>query len=332
MKELQPYIVTFWHGHRGDEKIPDAVRTVWAGKFKPGTKGPPRQPQIQPANPRVQPGIPPQPGQPGKPQIQPKPRIRPGGTPPQPGRGGQPGQPRFQGPMQSNVDLVILDAKGEILQSFDAFRPKHRQRGESLADYTAYELRLASSLLRVKGHAGKPKLELPKLAEGRGIRVMVRLMDDRMVAYQAPVVEVVPLDEDDWKRLAYPEKERSLEASDLKEWLCQVYPSGVMERTNQQTKKVYQIASTEGTLTFAPAGSDDEHRYAILSGKVRLTDEGADGFSYEGKVEIVITYAKDQSKALTLRGNFEGIYPRTDRRQNRTRKLALEAVFESLPE
>lgn len=234
--------------------------------------------------------------------------------------------------MQSNVDLAILDSKGEILQFFDAFRPTHRQRGESLAAYTTFELRLASSLLQVKKPASPPKLELPDLTKGSGIRVMVRLMDDRMVAYQAPVVEVVPLNGEDWKKLAYPQKERRLEARDLKKWLCQVYPSGVMERTNQQTKKVYQIASTEGTLTLTPAGEDDDQRYAILRGKVQLTDEGADGFSYDGMLEIVLTYGADQAEALSLRGTFEGIYPRTDRRQNRTRELPLQAIFESRPE
>jgi hypothetical protein len=320
VEELQPYIVTFWHGHRDDEKIPEAVRAVWAKKFQPGNPGPLNKP-------RTRAGIP------GQPRIQPaNPRIRPGGVPPQPGRPANPEPPPFQGPMQSNVDLAILDPKGELLQFFDASRPTHRQRGESLAAYTAFEVRLASSLLQVERLAATPKLELPDLPKGTGIRVMVRLMDDRMVACQAPVVEVDPLTEEDWKKLAYPRKERRLEARDLKKWLCQVYPSGVMERTNQQTKKVYQIASTEGTLILTPAGEEGAQRYAILRGKVRFTDEGADGFSYDGKLEIVLTYGADQAEALSLRGTFEGIYPRTDRRQNRTRELALQAIFESRPQ
>ncbi|MFP6632124.1 MAG: hypothetical protein VCD16_05785, partial [Planctomycetota bacterium] len=111
----------------------------------------------------------------------------------------------------------------------------------------------------------------------------------------------------------------------------QVYPPGVMERTSQQTKMVYQISKVEGELTLEAAGSNGKTRYAILSGQVKLTDEGPGDFSYEGKLEIVLTYGSTQAKVLSLKGVFDGIYPRYSRVQERVRKIPLRAAFESLP-
>ena len=164
-------------------------------------------------------------------------------------------------------------------------------------------------------------LKLPDL-EQSGIRVFVRLLEERMVAYRAPVVEAVALTRKDWKPLNYPRKKSTIEASQLKKWLSQVYPPGVMERTSQQTKKVYQISKVEGNLTIETAGSD---------GKIRLTDEGPDNFNYEGEIEIVLTYNNSQSKPLSLRGIFDGIYPRYNPVQRQSREIPLRAAFESLP-
>ena len=206
------------------------------------------------------------------------------------------------------------------------------QKRESLGDYTVRELQIALlgidlAEIREKKHP----LVLPRLEEP-GIRVFVQLLDDRMRAYRAPVVEAVALEKADWKELEYPRKQRNVDAGKLKKWLSQVYPPGVMERTSQQTKKVYQISKVEGALTLAPAGSNGKTRYALLSGRVKLTDEGPGDFSYEGKLEIVLTYGSAQSTVLSLKGIFDGIYPRYSRVQERVRKIPLRAAFESLPE
>ena len=240
--------------------------------------------------------------------------------------------PRHNRERQSNVDLAVLDSKGYLVHSFDGFRHSNFGRRETLGEYTARELRRAASRLDFDSAPfTKRRTNLPDLSEGSGIRVFVRLEDNRMTAYQAPIIELVPLTDEDWKSLEYPEKERSVEASTLKKWLSQVYPSGVMERTNPRTKKVYKIESTEGTLSLVPAGEDTQRRYATLMGNVVLTDEGVDHFSYEGKLKIVLTYELSSARAQSLRGVFEGIYPRVDRMRNRTRYLPLEAAFESRP-
>jgi len=275
--QLQPFIVTAWHGHRNDPSIPPAVRDVWREKFE-------RQ------------------------------------------RG--PGPPQR---MQSNVDLAVLDSTGRLVHWFDGM-PRNRGPRVSLAEYTARELQRAAAWLKLEERPAKRlPVKLPDLDNSRGVRIFVSLKDDRMKAYQAPVVEVVPLTEQDWKKLDYPDEKRSVPAAALASWLSQVYPPGMMERTNPRTKLVYKIKTIEGKLALAPAGTRNGHRFALLSGTIRFTDEGPDKFSYEGQLEVVLTYPLDDVNVKTLQGVFDGIYPRYDRMHDRTRLLPLQAAFESRP-
>ncbi len=235
--------------------------------------------------------------------------------------------------MQSNVDLAVLDASGRVVHWFDGFAHQDFGRRESLAEYTERELRKAVAQLRLSDLPPRSNpLILPDLDQTRGIRVFVQLLDERMTAYQAPVVEVVPLEQDDWTQLAWPNEPRSVDAASLMKWLSQVYPPGVMERTNPRTKLAYKIKAVTGTLSLAAAGTDDSRRYATLSGTVRLTDEGEDEFSYEGSLNVVLTYQPDKRDVVSLRGVFEGVYPRYDRMHDRNFRIPLQAAFESRPQ
>jgi hypothetical protein len=158
------------------------------------------------------------------------------------------------------------------------------------------------------------------------------LRDNRMLAYRAPVVEVVPVTKTDWKPLAWPDKELTVPGNALKPWLSQIYPPGVMERTNPQTKVVYAIKATEGDLKLAPLKQKGEERQAILRGVVRLTDEGPDDFSHQGILEIVLTYRKGEGSPYSLRDYFDGLYPRNDRMHRDVRWLPLQAAIKSIPD
>ena len=175
-------------------------------------------------------------------------------------------------------------------------------------------------------------MKLPDLGGEPGIRLLVSLRDERMPAYRAPVVEVVPMAKADWKPLTWQDKERIVPAAALKPWLAQIYPPGVMERTNPVTKVVYAIKAAEGDLKLSPLKSDGENRQAILRGVVRLIDEGPDEFSYQGILEVVLTYRKEETLPQTLRGYFDGLYPRSDRMHQDIRWLPLQAAIESIPE
>ena len=276
LAQLQPYIVTLWHGHRNDANIPAAVKTVWRRKFQP-PRGGVRQ-------------------------------------------------------RQSNVDLALLNSEGVLVHTFDAAQHEQYGRG-GIQKFTVRELRRAAPFLGLgKAPAKERPVKLPSLGGQRGMRVLVSLRDDRMRAYRAPVVEVVPMVKADWKPLAWSDRERTVPAAALKSWLSQIYPPGVMERTNQQTKVVYAIKSTEGDLKLTPITAADGKRRAILRGVVRLTDEGPDDFNYQGIVEAVLTYKNGEATPHTLRGYFAGLYPRNDRMHRDIRWLPLQAALESIPE
>lgn len=273
VRQLQPFIVTSWHGHRNDTDLPKPVRDVWNWKFQ--VLGDTRQ---------------------------------------------------------SNVDLAVLDPDGRVMHSFDAFERFPLRQDESLAEYTARELKRGLGLLDLAEiPARNNPLRLPDLNGKRGIRIFVTLKDDRMRAYRAPIVEVIPMNTADWQLLKYPQQPRELQARELHKWLSQVYPPGVMERTDPRTKKVYAISSTEGTLSLSPATGTATMQQATLAGQVQFRDEGNDGFSYQGHLQVVLTYPIDKQQPNSLRGVFEGVYPRRDRFQGRNRQVPLEAVFESIP-
>lgn len=248
-------------------------------------------------------------------------------------------QSKFQPPrgarsqVQSNVDLAVLSPTGKVVYWFDGFRRPHFGRRELLGQYTVRELTqawdwLSPDVVSFRKHP----LKIPDLIGSRGIRLFVMLGDDRLLAYQVPVVETVPLGTRDWAAFAWPDKERFVDADCFKKWLSQIYPPGVMERTNPRTKKVYQIESVEGKLSITPAGRSRRWRYALAQGQVRLSDEGPDAFSYNGKLEMVLTYPSDDSNLRALRGVYEGLYPRHNQNMGTTRWLRLQAAFESRPD
>jgi hypothetical protein len=287
---LQPYIVTSWHGHRNDPDLPGAVQTVWQEKFATAHKPRPREPQNV---------------------LQPR-------------------SPQEHRQRQSNVDIAILDPDGNVVHWFDGFQ--HPGRGpQTLAEYTRGQLQVATSELGLTGRrrALRP-VDLPDLAGVPAVRILCTLEDDRMLAYSAPTVEVVPITGSERELLGWSPEARTLDAAALKNWLVQVYPPGVMERTNPQTKEAYRIESVEGTLTLTPAGRRGKHRLMMLTGTITLTDEGEDYFSYDGELEILLAYPQGSDDFSALRGTFEGIYPRFDRMHNRHRNIPLRAALESI--
>ena len=244
----------------------------------------------------------------------------------QPPRGGFPQR-------QSNVDLALLNTRGILVHTFDAARNEQYGRRGAIQQYTAGQLHRAAPYLELNERpVNERPVKLPNLGGERGIRLLVTLSDERMRAYRAPVVEVMPMMKADWKQMTWPDKERIVSAAALKPWLAQIYPPGVMERTNPVTKVVYAIKAAEGDLKLSPLKSDGENRQAILRGVVRLIDEGPDEFSYQGILEVVLTYRKGETEPHTLRGYFDGLYPRSDRMHRDIRWLPLQAAIESIPE
>jgi len=245
------------------------------------------------------------------------------------------GRPQ-QATRQSNVDFALLDSRGKLVAWFDAVGSIRYGRPGDLIENTVTQLRRAALILGLPSPPRTPRaappLKLPEPTPGnRGLRIFVRLDDRRMPAYRLPVVEVVDMAKSDWSALAWPDDTRTVDAAKLKKWLTEVYPPGVMERVDRDTKKVFSITGVSGKLSLVPSASSEHLRYAVASGRVRLSDSGVDGFSYEGTLELVMTYTKDSPDVISMRGFFRGSYPRHDRTGQTTRWIPLEAVFESRP-
>jgi hypothetical protein len=152
-----------------------------------------------------------------------------------------------------------------------------------------------------------------------------------MRAYQAPVVEVLRFGKIARSALEYPETRRQIPADILGAMLSQIYPPGIMERTDPDTKHVYDIDAIDGTLTLEPIQSSGKMRYAILKGNIRLHDSGRDDFSYTGSVECLVGYDLETPSFKFLRGTFDGIYPR-QARNGGIRDIQLVAAFETTAE
>ena len=244
-----------------------------------------------------------------------------------------PHQPKTR---QRNGDFALLDPEGKVVSWFDAVGPSGPGRPNDLVQNTVDQLKRASRRLGLPAQPRRFKsrsaLKLPEPPPGTlGLRIFVRLDDRRMPAYRFPVVEVVEMAPADWNALSWPSGRRSVDASKFKKWLSQVYPPGVMERVDPVTKKAYVITGVSGQLSLAPSVSSARHRHAVAIGRVRLSDSGTDGFGYEGTLELVMTYAKQSSEVISMKGFFRGSYPRQDRQRQMTRLVPLEAVFESRP-
>ena len=225
---------------------------------------------------------------------------------------------------------VFLDSDGNVVYWFDGFQ--HQGRGpQTLAAYTAREIQFVSKQLNLTGRRRRLRpVELPDLAGTPAVRVLCTLEDERMRAYSAPTVEVVPISSAERLLLAWSSQQQTVDATQLKNWLAQVYPPGMMERTNPQTKEAFRSAAVVGTLTLSPAGTRGKYRLMMLTGTITLTAEGDDDFSYQGELEVLLAYSQENVEFLALRGVFEGIYPRWDRMHRRQRNIPLMAVFESI--
>ncbi|MBI3268237.1 MAG: hypothetical protein HYZ53_04390 [Planctomycetes bacterium] len=308
---LQPFIVTFWYGHRDDNPPPELREYIDQAGGRPA--------------PGAAPGAGPSPGGPG---------LGPG-----PGAGGGGGGAGGGGPAagRSNVKLVVLDSRSRFVDAWDSM-PGRGWNGpwqETMPRYFADRLRRVRETLGLHEAPGAPReLRLPdRSGAARAIRIFVRLDDPGMPAYFAPVVEIVEPPPETWKALEYPEAARTLGAEALLPCFRKVYPPGVMERQNKQTMFAWRVARADGPLTLEPAGTKDGTRYSLLRGTVRLTDEGPDGFSFEGPFTAVLTYAAAEPAPRSLRATFDAVYPRADRAHGVTRRFPLTAVFESrMPE
>jgi hypothetical protein len=211
-------------------------------------------------------------------------------------------------PKRFNVFMFVLDAKGRVVHEFHGLPGK----GDGRSDHQA-EIQKARALLKLPEakpgkEEGAPKglPDLKAMAPGApaGVRLFIRQDDpSNSITSKLPVVEIVSMEADDWKPLAFAAKGRDIEAEVLKNWLVRLYPAGIRAADE---KKPFQKFS--GTLKLEPAGSDEKFRYALFRGKVVLTKGGDAESAFEGQLELVLTYRMDEAEVQSVRGVVEGTY------------------------
>jgi hypothetical protein len=240
-------------------------------------------------------------------------------------------------PKRLNIFMFVLDADGRLVHGFHGLPATIRGPGDGRSDYTkeipTAIVKLKLPVEKLKSRERSQQVILPDLVgtAGRvpgGVRLFVRLNDAKdLFRSKLPVVEVVPMQAEDWKALALPEKAEQIEAAALKRWLVQLYPPGI--RAADQKKPFTKIT---GTLKLEPAGADKQRRYALLRGEVKLAKGDEQESAFEGTLQAVLTYGLDAPEVKSARAVGEGAYLYRELRGRGTQRMPMVVAIESRPE
>lgn len=232
--------------------------------------------------------------------------------------------PLSKDPKRLNIFSFVLDHEGRVVHGFHGLPG----RGEDRADYQK-EIPKALAKLKLPDKPAEMALSIPDLKGTKaenpaGVRLFVRLADEKDPRSRMPVVEVVAMKPEEWQVLSLPEQAKEVEASSVKNWLSQLYPAAI--RTVDQQKPFTKIT---GSLKLEAAGADKNARYALLRGKMRLAKGDDTESAFEGSIQVVLTYSLSSSNVKSARGIVEGDYLY---RIRGTQRMPLIAVVESRPE
>ncbi len=225
-----------------------------------------------------------------------------------------------------NISCMVLDSAGKFVKAWWPLPEGPGERGggdpfgrERLGRFMKDQIEKASAGLE-KPEPPKRTLTLPT-AEGAGVRIFLTLKPKGRAPmnYKAPTVEAVTTTDAEKKALAVPEKPRDVDAADLRRWLEQIYPAAIMDSTGKPP-------ALKGTLTLSPAGK----RAAVLKGEIVFTMDDRAKTEYRGTLEVAITYG-DGADFVSLRGRFEGMYPKGDAKRGKPIEHTMTAVIESTP-
>lgn len=228
-------------------------------------------------------------------------------------------------PKHTNVYGFVLDRQGQLVHQFHGLPGT----GGTLAR-SEYQVELAKAIAKLKlpdemMTKKRPEQfalpDLPKTASGlpAGVRLFLREETRKL-----PVVEVVPMTADQWRTFALPSQAKEVEAEVLKDWLVWLYPAAI--RAADENKRFQHFS---GTLKLEPAGADQNGRYALLRGAIRLAKGNDNESTFEGSLQVVLTYPQDEPVVKSVRGIVEGDYLY---RTRGTQRMPMKVAIESRPE
>ena len=233
--------------------------------------------------------------------------------------------------IQGNIVLFVLDWKGKVIRAFQPFPGLNPSSlgfdRERMGRYLLDEIERATKSLKLPTRVPKKEtLSLPTVV-GRekpaGLRVLASFDCARMSSYRAPVVEAVAIQNAERQALKWPQRATTVPAKKLERWLEQIYPPAIMDRSGR-------IKEVSGNLTLTPAGKRGNNRFAVLRGRVHLVMDDGVGTAFDGGLELVVTYSQRGNRMESLKGVFKGVYPKPDRRHNRTLDIGIMAAIETI--
>ncbi len=223
---------------------------------------------------------------------------------------------------EGNIGCFVLDEKARLVRGFHPWPgPTPNSLGfdkDRMGRHLRAEIDKATKEMKLPEVKKEERpIKLPDVE--RGVRIFLKL-DSRTASFRTPVVETVPSKPVDAQVLAWPREEREIPVEKLKAWFDPIFPPGVMD----QGPGTY--ARFGGRLTIKPAGP----RAAVLSGDVELVMGDRGATAIRGRLEVALAYEADAMKSL--RGVFEGNYPKRDPMRGGVHDIRMTAAIESRPD
>jgi hypothetical protein len=242
----------------------------------------------------------------------------------------------FKDPNRLNIFMFVLNDEGQVVHEFHGV-PGGRADGKPAPGRSDYQAEIKKALAKLKLPEEKEDdraqpVKLPDLkaapegAAPAGVRIFVR-QDDAGNSHRSgvPVVEVVRMKAEEWQPLAYSAQAKEIDAEALKSWLVWLYPAGV--RAADEGKRFQKF---NGTLKLEPAGADAKQRHMLLTGDIKLAKGDDKESTFEGKLQIVLSYGANGAEVRSLKGVVEGTYFYRLGRESTQEKL--KVALESRPE
>jgi hypothetical protein len=226
--------------------------------------------------------------------------------------------------LSTNTFLFVLDHEGRPVDQFAGGAGRSGDCYERLVTACRKLVLPRLPAKQVANLSALPDLSASPSGLPGGLRLFIRLGPTKLPAStKLPIVEVVPMKAEEWRPLALPTEVTEIAADHLKDTLVWLYPAGI--RTADESNRFQAFT---GTLKLEPAGADKEHRYALLRGAVKASKGSDRQSTFEGTLELVLTYRLDSPQVKSVRGVVSGdfIY-----RTGGIERMPLTAAIESRP-
>lgn len=206
----------------------------------------------------------------------------------------------------SNASLVVLDARGKVVDVFNDFHTLERDFREAWEQLKLTPAQFPSKTTYtfpgVKGTA--PSKGPGASPAGADFTYLVKDPGPAFRLFAIPgeksskvVVEARAMSPEQREALSWSSQPREVAAKVFKSLFDTINPGGVARAADV----VVPWAEIPGALRYQPAGSEGKFRFAVLSGPIRMSKKGGT-FRAEGTFQVAVSYLQDAPEPQALRG------------------------------